>query len=158
MQLKYRGVSYDYTPPSVEMKPTGAVGKYRGLEWRFRNPTKVPVLQPNLDLVYRGVPYKTGEVAATPTPVVAAASAAEPAGTTSGTMATASIGSSVKDLARRLMVSHHSLIKKREQSLLSRAAAEVGLGSDAADYWNPLQGKIRSSFRHTYDRSHVALS
>ena len=159
MQLKYRGVSYDYTPPKVTMEPTGVVGKYRGMEWRFRNPTKIPVLQPNLDLVYRGVPYHTGPVAAAPTPVAAASMATVSESTPAPVaVTTSSSASPVKELARRLMMSHHGLIKKREQSLLSRAAAEVGLGSDAAHYWSPVQGKIRSSFRNTYDRSAAALS
>ena len=152
MQLKYRGTSYEYNPPTIAMEPAGVTGKYRGLEWRFRNPTKVPVLQPNLDLVYRGVPYHTGQAAATPTPVADATPA--PA----GVVQKAGSSSPIKELARRLMMSHHGLIKKREQSLLGRVAAEVGLGLDASHYWSPRQGKIQSSFRSTYDRSRVAMS
>ncbi len=149
MQLKYRGLNYDYTPPQVEMKPTAVVGQYRGLEWRFRNPQKVPVLQANLDLVYRGVAYQTGQTG------VNGAMEGYRAPEVQKPQATA-VANKTKDLARSLMMAHHTHIKKREQSLLSRSAAEVGM--DAARYWQPIQGKINAAFRSTYDRSHVALS
>jgi hypothetical protein len=152
MSLKYRGVSYDYTPPQVEMQSADIVGQYRGLEWRFRNPKRVPVLQSNLDLVYRGVSYRTGQPSAIPEPEVAPI----PERASAPVLATA--GRSVKDMARSLMVGHHNLIKNREQSLLGRVAIEVGLGADAAHYWNHIQGKVHPSFRRSYDRSHAALS
>ena len=152
MQLKYRGVSYEYQPPHVEMNPSGEVGQYRGIEWRFRNPKSLPVLKSNLDLVYRGVPYQKG-----PTATAQAPAADRPAVT--GVPVSAPVAtSSVENLARSLMMAHHTLIKRREQSLLARAAAEVGLGVGAGQYWSPVQGKINSGFRQTYDRSHVALS
>lgn len=152
MQLKYRGVSYDYQPPQVEMNPSGEVGRYRGIEWRFRNPKSLPVLKSNLDLIYRGVPYQKGPAAA-----AQAAAADRPAA--AGVPVSAPVAtSSVENLARSLMMAHHTFIKRREQSLLARAAAEVGLGVGAGQYWSPVQGKINSGFRQTYDRSHVALS
>ncbi|NCJ07326.1 DUF4278 domain-containing protein [Synechococcales cyanobacterium C] len=149
MQLKYRGSTYDYNPPQVEMEPAKVVGQYRGLEWRFRNPKKVPVLQPNLDLVYRGVAYRTGEA------TVNGAMEGYRAPEVQKPKVAAAVNST-KDLARSLMMTHHTDIKRREQSLLSRSAAEVGI--DASRYWQPLQGKISSAFRSTYDRSHAALS
>ncbi len=144
MKLKYRGVTYDYTPPTVATEPSGLRGVYRGLEWRHRNVTKGAVQQPTLDLVYRGVAYRTGEQPAS-VPVVPAP---QPVTTHNRT----------KELARALMMGHHNSIKRREQSLLSRAAAEVGLGADAANYWRPIQGKINSGFRASYDRSAAAMS
>lgn len=147
MQLKYRGVSYDYTPPQITTRQTDVVGQYRGLEWRFRASTKPSVQQPTLNLVYRGVAYQTGTSQDQETirqPV------ASPAG--------ASVSAPVKELARALMLSHHTLIKNRQQSMLSRVAAEVGLGADAAHYWNHIQGKVHPGFRASYDRSHAALS
>lgn len=151
MKLTYRGVNYEYNPPEVDMAPSDEVGQYRGLEWRFRNPQKAPVLQPNLDLVYRGVAYQTGsqeqETVAAPTytPVPAAPAAS-------------SAASTVHNMARALMTSHHRWIKNRQQALLGRTAAEVGLSADAAHYWNHIQGKVHPSFRSSYDRSHAALS
>ncbi|NEO33609.1 MAG: hypothetical protein F6K36_24930 [Symploca sp. SIO3C6] len=65
---------------------------------------------------------------------------------------------STQEQARVLMMRHHRLIKNREQSMLGRSAAEVGLKMDKVDYWNHIQGKPHPSFRKTYDRSHAALS
>ena len=160
MQLKYRGVSYEYNPPEVEMIPSGATGQYRGLEWRFRNPKSLPVMQSNLDLMYRGVPYQQGQATAAPVPAATVVETT-PASRTTGLAPAATssvITSSVEGLARSLMMAHHTFIKRREQSLLARAAAEVGLGTDAGEYWSPVQGKINSGFRKAYDRSPAALS
>ncbi|MGJ3244527.1 MAG: DUF4278 domain-containing protein [Elainellaceae cyanobacterium] len=59
MKLKYRGVSYDYTPPVVERFETQITATYRGVsyplqDWRAKN-----VPQSSLNLKYRGVPYQT---------------------------------------------------------------------------------------------------
>ncbi len=62
---------------------------------------------------------------------------------------------STQEQARALMMRHHHLVKNREQSMLKRAAAEVGLETD---YWNHIQGKPHPSFRSDYDRSSASLS
>jgi hypothetical protein len=155
MQLKYRGVNYEYNPPVVEMEPSEIVGLYRGLEWRFRNPKKIPVLQTNLDLKYRGVAYRTGsdvsvpevETLQPPTPVQSVAA-----------MQATPVAKPVADLARALMMGHHRLIQRREQSMLGRAASQVGMGEEAAQYWRPIQGKISADARRSYDRSAAAMS
>ncbi len=147
MTLTYRGVNYEYTPPAVDMQPTEEVGQYRGLEWRFRNPKKVPVLQPNLNLMYRGVAYQTGAEESVATPAYRPAP-----------VAVSSKDHSIANMARSLMMSHHQWIKNRQQTLLSRTATEVGLDQDAASYWNHIQGKVHPSFRNSYDRSPAALS
>ena len=64
---------------------------------------------------------------------------------------------STQQQARTLMIRHHQMIKNRQQSLLGRAAAEIGVEVDQ-DYWSTIQGKPQSSSRKTYDRSHAALS
>jgi hypothetical protein len=64
---------------------------------------------------------------------------------------------STQDQARALMMRHHKLIKNRQQSLLGRAAAEIGVDVDR-DYNGHIQGKPPSSFRTTYDRSRASLS
>ncbi len=63
-----------------------------------------------------------------------------------------------QDQARALMTRHHHFVKNRQQSMLSRSAAEVGLSSDSANYWTHIQGKPQPSFRSSYDRSHAAIS
>jgi hypothetical protein len=65
---------------------------------------------------------------------------------------------STQQQARALMMRHHHAIKNRQQSLLSRAAAEIGMENDNANYWNHIQGKPHPSFCNTYDRSGASLS
>jgi hypothetical protein len=140
MQLTYRGVAYEYTPPAVETKEGELAGRYRGLDWKFCNPTKTYVQQPSLDLMYRGVAYQTETEAAT-------AQAATPA------------ASPVIDRSRELMMHHQRSIKTRQQAMLTRLASQVGLPcKDASQYWNRIQGKVHPSFRMTYDRSAAAMS
>lgn len=61
---------------------------------------------------------------------------------------------STRDQARALMIRHHQVIKNRHQTMLSRAAAEVGL--DAVDYEGHIQGKQLNI--EDYDRSNASLS
>jgi hypothetical protein len=154
MKLTYRGTTYDYNPPVVELSNSPSVGKYRGLDVRFRNPKSIPVLQTTLDLKYRNALYTSAQPAAigavaiqaeaTPAPVVEA-------------VATAVLD--VQDRARTLMMNHHRSIKRRQQAMLTRLDSEVGLPVDeAAKYWNHVQGKVHPSFRATYDRSGAAFS
>lgn len=63
---------------------------------------------------------------------------------------------STQEQARALMMRHHHLIKNRQQSMLNRTAAEVGL--EGADHWNHIQGKIHPSFRASYDRTSATMS
>lgn len=65
---------------------------------------------------------------------------------------------SAEEQARALMMRHHHSIKNRQQSMLGRVAAEVGMPPEASEYWNHIQGKPHPSFRASYDRSHVSLS
>lgn len=147
MKLTYRGVSYDYNPPVVETKLTEDSGSYRGVDIRFRTVTKAPVQQTNLDLIYRGVRYQTGQAQ-----VAAPEIAAEPA------VATPAMAMAADDRARVMMMNHHRVVKRRQQSMLGRLASEVGLPASAANYWGHIQGKVNPSFWATYDRSHATLS
>jgi hypothetical protein len=65
---------------------------------------------------------------------------------------------STQDQARALMMRHHQMIKNREQCMLSRATADMGIPGETAIFWNHIQGKPHPSFRATYDRSHAGLS
>jgi hypothetical protein len=61
MKLTYRGVGYDYKPAQVESRESAIAGKYRGAGLKFRTTiARVPVLQPALDLIYRGTHYRLG--------------------------------------------------------------------------------------------------
>jgi len=156
MKLCYRGVSYEYTPPTLKITLGEVVGKYRGLDVRFakairfaesRTLATMHMEQPSFELQYRGVPYTSGSKVAATQPAQVAAS--EP-------FSLPALDTTEK--ARTLMVKQSRGIKKRQQAMLSRLAMEVGLGSNVADYWNRIQGKIHPTFRMNYDRSHVAFS
>ncbi|MGQ4646698.1 DUF4278 domain-containing protein [Lyngbya aestuarii] len=56
MKLCYRGVSYQSTPNLIKTVETETVVKFRGLAYRVRRLVN-PSIQPQLDLVYRGVSY-----------------------------------------------------------------------------------------------------
>jgi len=109
MKLSYRGISYEYNPPEVKTAQSGAAGKYRGLDWRFRNLNKSPVLQPSANLKYRGVAYQT---AGSPS-----ISSVEP--TKTPTLST-------QDKARSLMLNYHKALQNRQESMLKRSTAELG--------------------------------
>lgn len=55
--------------------------------------------------------------------------------------------------ARALMMRHHHIVKNRQQSMLERAAKEVGL-DDISDN----SGKVDPSLREIYDRSNASIS
>lgn len=63
---------------------------------------------------------------------------------------------STQEQARALMMRHSHLIKNRQQSMLNRAAAEVGL--EGTDDWNHTQNKDQSSLRQNSDRNGGTLS
>ena len=147
MQLSYRGSKYESNSPVVETN-VGETGKYRGLDWRFRNFKKAPVQQASLDLKYRGVAYRTNHNSEVSEPVLAAATAVEP---------TRVSGLSTEAKARTRMTQQHHLIKNRQQTLLTRSAAEAGL-THLSNYWNHIQGDIHPTFRRDYERSHVSFS
>lgn len=64
---------------------------------------------------------------------------------------------SAQEQARALMMRHHHTVKNRQQSMLSRANAEVGMPGDT-EYWSTIQGKISTDARRCYDRSGSSLS
>ncbi|MBE9169247.1 hypothetical protein IQ238_17530 [Pleurocapsales cyanobacterium LEGE 06147] len=65
---------------------------------------------------------------------------------------------SVQNKARVLMMRHHQMIRKREQSMLNRTASEIGIDVDTQKYHSHVQGKTIHDFGVAYDRSNVSLS
>jgi hypothetical protein len=63
---------------------------------------------------------------------------------------------STEDQARNLMMRHHHIVKNRQQSLLNRVAAEVGM--DEVEYRGQIQGKPMSNAEGNYDRSNASMS
>ncbi len=62
----------------------------------------------------------------------------------------------VKNQARALMMRHHNTIKNRQQSMLNRAGAELGIEPD--NYWSQIKDKPNPSFGDSYDRSGSSMS
>lgn len=124
MKLTYRGVSYDYTPPTVETKVTGEVGKFRGVDIRFRTIQRAPVQQSTLDLMYRGAAYRANNQAVEPAAVGTPTAMPQPAG-----LAQASV--STDDKARMAMMNRHRSVEQRQQSMLARLSTEAGLPIEA---------------------------
>ncbi len=59
MKLCYRGVEYDYNPPSLDVHESELTGCYRGRPIHFTYASHVPVPQPVATMTYRGVGYAT---------------------------------------------------------------------------------------------------
>ncbi|OKH26055.1 hypothetical protein NIES593_02970 [Hydrococcus rivularis NIES-593] len=141
MKLTYRGVSYEYDPIVVETTTGEVGGKYRSRDWRFRNLKKPPILVPRANLTYRGVTYNKPDTAIPGTAAPQAAPAL-----------------SMADKARTLMADRTQAVKKRQQSLLSRAVEEIGATDDVSKHWTHIQGQIQPTFRDNYDRFGGAVS
>ncbi|NJO40817.1 MAG: DUF4278 domain-containing protein [Cyanobacteria bacterium CRU_2_1] len=174
MKLIYRGVTYDYNPPTVNYGDLSQSDKYQGVDIRFRNRKKPLVLPSTLKLIYRGHTYNPADVAKVENPQVNAPKTliyrghtytinpATPPVNTAKTVEVAEVKAStpsVQEQARHLMMDHHRAIKRRQQSMLVRLDTKVGLPADEATrYWNHIKGETHPSFVDSYDRSHVAFS
>jgi hypothetical protein len=142
MKLIFRGVQYDYTPASVEAREDELAGKYRSAALKFRrNAAKVPVLQPALDLFYRGVSYKTGvgsQLGLDEAPVFSAPVdlfyrgvhySAGPAQVDSAQVAEVAVvpqSELMTEQMRELVIQHRQKTAQREQSVLGRFEAAIG--------------------------------
>ncbi len=65
---------------------------------------------------------------------------------------------STNNQSRALMLRHHKMVRNREQSMLKRAASDIGVDIDVNEYRNHIQGKIPRGFSTTYDRSNASMS
>jgi len=160
MKLFYRGLAYNYNLPTMTVVESNVGYKVRGLTCWLRNARQMPVQLPTLNLFYRGVAYQTGDAAvksdvsapAVTQPTVTQPTVAQPTDLIAATQ------ESVESMARALMMSHHRSVKTRQQALLSRSAAEIGVQVGNAANWDRIQGKIHPSFWADYDSSYAALS
>lgn len=168
MKLSYRGVDYNFNPSSLQARGAkhrlaeaskaralGAILTYRGATYTVDPSTETESARPGVPagatLTYRGFSYTVQPtVQSVPAPVVAA----EPAVVTSKKVPALSI----QDQARALTMGHHRAMKKRQQVMLVRSAAEVGMTSGADSHWERIQETFNPAFQAAYDRSHVALS
>ena len=143
--LTYRGISYDRQPAGLTTRPTDEFGKYRGQTIQLRvvdNPS--PAYPFAAELVYRGAAYTVGENTPEATSTLLAA---EPV-----------TFPPINTWMRGLVIKHLHTIRRREHSMLVRAAKTVGLPiKDAAEYTSHVQGKLPHDFAG-YDRSPAAMS
>lgn len=65
---------------------------------------------------------------------------------------------SVQESARLQAVANRHTVTNRQRSLLSRAAADVGMSTDSIGVGNRIQGKPRYDVQHAYGRSNAAMS
>jgi hypothetical protein len=65
---------------------------------------------------------------------------------------------STEQQARALMIRHHQMVKNRQQSMLGRSAAEIGMETEIGEYSGNTQGKPNPTFKISYDRSRASLS
>ncbi len=146
MKLTYRGIDYNYVPPVVGTHKTGLTGKYRGADVNFT--AADPILYGySADLKYRGIAYAVGNAAPVEVTPEGTANAVPP------------LPLSLDERMRRLVVRHLDNIRRREQSMLTRAEKDVGLTTDetATNYESRIQGKVPHDFGG-YDRSSSAMS
>ena len=57
MQLTYRGVSYEFNPPKVEMIDSRTPAQFLGVPYRVRCPRRPLAARSTTNLRYRGVLY-----------------------------------------------------------------------------------------------------
>ncbi|MEA5582409.1 hypothetical protein VB620_13795 [Nodularia harveyana UHCC-0300] len=65
---------------------------------------------------------------------------------------------SIQDRIRGLTMHQYQQVKNRQQSMLMRAAQELGLPEELSQYWSPTQGKIDPTIRLIYETSHASMS
>ena len=106
MKLVYRGIAYNHIPLITEIIDGKVSDKFSGLDWRFHNLKKLPILKPCANLTYRGVTYQNCSKA------------------TSGEV---SAKANIQERARFLMMNKEKVARKRAKSMLHRLAHEVGL-------------------------------
>jgi hypothetical protein len=139
MKLTYRGIEYNHKPSVIDVRMGEVIGTYRGQAVNTHHLINPPVLQPKLNLKYRGASYNTqGNVPVTELKPEALANLC------------------FDTKARGLMVNRTKGIKNRQRVMLTRLASEIGLNASAN--WTHIQGKVQPSFRVMYDRACTAMS
>lgn len=161
MKLTYRGHSYDAPfQPAPNMGETIDTGNYRGAPVAFEALAELPA-QPAADLTWRGVSHRTGiaaPVAAIAPVIIAAELPAVAASLVTPAVESEATPVNISDLARNLFIRRHQRSRRREQGMMVRLAAEVGISvEDAAHYESHIQGKMPHDFSG-YDRGSAAMS
>ncbi|MGI0489590.1 DUF4278 domain-containing protein [Pantanalinema rosaneae CENA516] len=64
MKLSYRGATYDYTPPSLEVTEAEVLNQHQYASRNCHTLQENTIPNPNVPLSYRGVTYTRGQIAA----------------------------------------------------------------------------------------------
>ncbi len=157
MKLSYRGVNYDFNPSSLQYRGAkyrlaeaakarslGAILTYRGaayaIEPNTQNASATASVSPAV-LTYRGVSYT---VQPTVQPALVPQTASVPV---ASSVATAKAPArSLQAQARALTMDHHRAMKKRQQVMLVRSAAEIGMTAAAVSHWERMQETFNPAF------------
>lgn len=157
MKLSYRGVNYDFNPSSLQAlgakhrlaevskaRALGAILTYRGAAYTIAPPNQVTsakaAIPAGTALTYRGQSY-TVQPAVQNMSVQPASAVTEPTATGS-----AKAPVSIQAQARALTMNHHRAMKKRQQVMLVRSAAEVGVSSATISHWERTQETFNPAF------------
>lgn len=164
MKHKYCGVPYKYEPVAVTFggEPIAVAfnghvekEKYRGAPAKYAIFT-ADVPYPEFESNYRGFTRHLGQAKGFASPDQNSGTVSE---TTDSENPTTVKPLSINEQLRRLMMSHHRQIRKREQAMLARLDAKIGLSvEDATHFQNHIQGYIPYNEWMNYDRSHAAMS
>lgn len=65
---------------------------------------------------------------------------------------------SIENQARALMIRHQNMVQRRQQSMLSRAAAEIGLTGETVNHWVHNQGTAHPTAETSDGLPRVGLS
>lgn len=65
---------------------------------------------------------------------------------------------STQTQARALMVRHQQLIKRREQAMLGRAATDIGMPAESAEFWDQVQRQPHAHLTDAYDSNQSGMS
>lgn len=150
MKLCYRGIEYDYNPPSVAKTTADVAGKYRGVDVRFRNRRKPLVLPATLNLKYRGVAYRpSAQPAVQPAAPAAPQPTAQP---------TAQPAFALQARMRELALRRDAATRQRQQTVLNRLMSEVGVTGDVQEYWKQFHRFVQPGDAATYGPSAAGIS
>ena len=173
MKLSYRGIDYGFNPSSLQARGAkrrlgevskaralGAILTYRGAAYVV-NPAAQAVsasasIPAGTVLTYRGFSY-TVQPTYKMQPRVQDVSAQAVATQPTVVNAVKAPAVSIHEQARTLTMNHHRAMKKRQQVMLLRSVAEMGVDAAAASHWERIQETFNPA-QAAYGRSHAALS
>jgi Domain of unknown function (DUF4278) len=125
VKLSYRGIPYEYEPPTLDMTEGQEMGKYRGQAWAMRYPKHMNIPQPALNLKYRGIAYQTT--------IAGGIEAAPPSQAHNQASVRASVRASIRPVAHLDRELHTQLARVHQTHLLERLAHRLDVARSSGD-------------------------